>query len=105
MPVDEGRRRDAIMAFLGAGLHQPPSRALAVAALAAVRRMVASHQVRGESISEWLNSEIRLHGIRGNAAALAVMELPGYRHPTAQMYALHHLDHLKALNDMLAVLT
>jgi hypothetical protein len=67
--------------------------------------MFASHQVRGESIGEWLNSEIRLHGIRENAAALAVMELPEYRHPTAQMYALHHPDRLKALNDMLAVLT
>jgi hypothetical protein len=33
------------------------------------------------------------------------MELPEYRHPTAQMYALHHPDRLKALNDMLAVLT
>jgi hypothetical protein len=37
---------------------------------------------------EWLNSEIRLHGIRENAAALAVMEVPEYRDQTAQTYAL-----------------
>jgi len=29
-PLGEERRSEVIMAFLGAGLHQPPSRALAV---------------------------------------------------------------------------
>lgn len=92
------------MDFLGAGLHQPPSRALSVAALGDARRMFAS-QARDELlISEWLTGEIRLHGIRENAATLAVMEVPEYRHRAAQTYALHHPDRLKALNDLLAAL-
>jgi hypothetical protein len=70
----EERRSQAIMAFLGAGLHQPPSLALAVTALADARRTVASLWSRGEPIAHWLASETRLHGIRENAATLAVME-------------------------------
>jgi hypothetical protein len=49
--------------------------------------------------------QLPLTSLTTYATALAVMELPEYRHPTAQMYALHHPDRLKALNDMLAVLT
>jgi hypothetical protein len=60
---------------------------------------------RGESTSEWLASEIRLRGIRENAAVLAVMEIPEYRYPAAQAYALRYPDRLKVLNDLLAVLT
>jgi hypothetical protein len=104
-PLDEEPRRDIIIAFLGAGLRQPPSRALAVAALASARRVVAAHRARGEPIRGWLAGEIQLAGIRENAAALAAMEVPGYRHQTAQAYALHHPDRLKALNDFLAALT
>jgi hypothetical protein len=88
------------MDFLGAGLHQPPSRALSVAALGDARRMFASHARDELLISEWLTGEIRLHGIRENAATLAVMEVPEYRHQAAQTYALHHPDRLKALNDL-----
>ena len=32
-PTGEGRRAEVIMAFLGAGLHDPPSRAVMVSAL------------------------------------------------------------------------
>jgi hypothetical protein len=92
------------MAFLRAGLYQPPSRALAVAVLARARRMAALHQVRGDSVSEWLASEARAGGIGDNAAALAVMELPAYRDQAAQAYALRHPDRVKVLNDLLAVL-
>jgi hypothetical protein len=105
MSLDEERRRDAVIAFLGAGLLQPPSPALAVAVLSGARRIVASHQARGESISAWLTSQIRLHGIRENAATLAAVEVPGYRHQAAQTYALHHPDRRKALNDMLDALS
>jgi hypothetical protein len=42
----EERRGQVIMAFLGAGLHQPPSPAQAVTALAGARRMVASLHAR-----------------------------------------------------------
>ena len=96
--------RGVIIAFLGAGLHQPPSRALAVAALARARRTVALHQVRGQSVSEWPASEARTGGIGENAAALAVMELPGYRDQARQAYALRHPDRVKILKDLLVVL-
>ncbi len=91
-PGREERYRQAIMAFLGAGLRPPPSRALAVTALAGARRSAASHQARGESLGKWLTGEIRVRGIRENAAALAVLELPGYRAMAAQAYARHHPD-------------
>jgi hypothetical protein len=92
------------MAFLGAGLHQPPSTAQAVAALANARRMVASLLSRGEPVAPWLANETRLRGIRENAATLAVMEVQEYRHGTAQAYAGQHPDRVDALRDLLAVL-
>lgn len=102
MPIDGERRRDAIMTFLGAGLVQRPSRAHAVAARAVARREVASCQAGGESVMEWLAGEVHCRGIRENAAVLAVLEIPQYRH---QAYALDHPGHLRALEDMLASLT
>jgi len=104
-PLGEERRSEVIMAFLGAGLHQPPSRALAVSCLAEARRMVASLLSRGEPIGPWLASEIRLHGIRENAAVLAAMEVTGYRHDTARSYLRDHPDRFDALHDLQAVLT
>jgi hypothetical protein len=80
----EERRGQVIMAVFSAGLHQPPSPAQAVTALAGARRMVASLQARGEPIADWLASEIRVHGIRENAAALAAMEIPEHRQMTAE---------------------
>jgi len=41
-----------VMAFLGAGLSERPSRAQAVDALASARREVASCRARGESVSQ-----------------------------------------------------
>jgi hypothetical protein len=103
-PGREERYRQAIMAFLGAGLRPPPSRALTVTALAGARRAVASHQARGESLGKWLAGEVRVRGIRENAAVLAVMELPEYRAMAAQAYARHHPGRITALNDLLAAL-
>lgn len=55
VPTGAERGSDAIMAFLGAGLVQRPSRAQAVDALAAARRGVASCQAHGEAVaSGWL---------------------------------------------------
>jgi hypothetical protein len=87
-PGREERYRQAITAFAGAGLRPPPSRALAVTALAGARRSVASHQARGESLGKWLAGEVRVRGIRENAAVLAVLELPEYRAMAAQGDAL-----------------
>jgi hypothetical protein len=103
-PPDEGRRGDAILAFLSAGLHDRPSRAVMVSALAGARRTVAMLQSRGEPVADWLASETRLRGIRENAAALAVMEIPEHRHDTAQAYAREHPDRLRIVGDLLAVL-
>jgi hypothetical protein len=102
--LDEACRHHAIIAFLGAGLRQGPSRAACVAALGAARA-VATQQARGEPLGDWLTSEIRVRGIRENAAALAVMEVPEYRHQVAQAYALEHRDRCRVLNDVLAILT
>jgi|CZLB01.1.fsa_nt_gi hypothetical protein len=76
MPLEEEHRNDVIIAFLGAGLREPPSRALAVASLAGARRMVAAHQARDEPFRGWLASEIRLAGIRENAAASPPWKFP-----------------------------
>ena len=49
LPTDEGHRRDAIIAFLSAGLHQRLSTALAVDALAIAWRAVAAHGAAGQA--------------------------------------------------------
>lgn len=100
----EDRRRDAILAFLGAGLFQWPSRARAVAALAVARREVAACQARSRPVQRWLVGEVHLRGIRENAAVLAVLEIPDLRDEAAQAYAREHPDRLPALEAMLAVL-
>jgi hypothetical protein len=101
----EEPRSQVIMAFLGVGLHQPPSSALAVSALADARRMVGALLSRGGSGAHWLAEEPRLHGIRENAATLAVMEVQDYRHGVAHAYGQKYPDRLDVLGDLLAVLT
>jgi hypothetical protein len=97
-------RRAALVAFVGAGMPSPPSTAVLVAALAAARRAVAMHQARGLAVDPWLASEVRLRGIRENAAVVAVLEMPGRREEIAQTYRRQHPDRAGALNDLLAVL-
>jgi hypothetical protein len=105
VPGAAEHRRDAIIAFLGAGLSQPLSTSVAVDALASARRTVAAHLARGAPIGEWLTSEIRARGIRENAAVLAVMEIPEHQQLTAHAYVQRHPDRGKTLNDLLAVLS
>ena len=50
-------------------------------------------------------SEVRLSGIRENAAVLAVLEIPDLREETARAYAREHPGRLPALQSMLTVLT
>lgn len=98
-------RSAALIAFLGAGLPSPPSKALIVEALARARRAVAMHQGHGLVLDEWLAGEVRLRGIRENAAVLAVLELrPGRREETARAYRREHPDRAGALTGLLAVL-
>jgi hypothetical protein len=102
---DTGKRRQAVLvAFLGAGLSDPPSTALVVQALADARRAVAAQPQHSPAIDQWLASEMRLHGIRENAAVLALLETPGHRERTAQVYRQQHPDRLTILSDLLAVL-
>jgi hypothetical protein len=105
IPIQDERRRIAIMTFLGAGLVRQPSRAQAVAALSAARRQVASFRARSESVRQWLAVDVHRRGIRENAAILAVLEVPDFRDEVARAYALDHPDRLSALEDMLAALT
>jgi hypothetical protein len=82
-------RRAALIAFLGAGMPTAPSKALIVQALAGARRAVAMYQAQGRAVDDWLAGEVRLRGIRENAAVLAVLELlPGRREETARAYRL-----------------
>ena len=102
--LGEERRSQVIMAFLSVGLHQPPSPAQAVTALASARRMVASLLTRGDPVAGWLASETRGRGLRENAAVLAAMETPEYRQMAAETYAHDHPDRFQAVNDLLAAL-
>jgi hypothetical protein len=104
--VDTSAERSAaLIAFLGAGLPSVPSKALIVQALAGARRAVAMRQPYGWAVDDWLAGEVRLRGIRGNAAVLAVLELlPGRREETARAYRLDHPDRAGTLGGLLAVL-
>jgi hypothetical protein len=98
------RRRAALIAFLGAGMCSPPPAALIVEVLAGARRAVALYQAHGRVLDEWLAGEIRLRGIRENAAVLAVLELvPGRREEAARAYRHEHPDRAGVLTDLLAV--
>jgi len=99
------RRSAALVAFLDAGMCSPLSRALIVQVLAGARRAVALHQPHGRALDEWLAGEVRLRGIRENAAVLAVLELvPGRREEAARAYRHEHPDRAGVLSDLLAVL-
>jgi hypothetical protein len=103
-PETEERRSQAIVAFLGAGLHAPPPTALMVEALANARRSIAASRSRGEPIDRWIADEVRSQGMKGNAAILAVLELPEHRQEAAQSYASRHPDRIAMLSEVLAAL-
>jgi len=95
----EHRRSQAILAFLGAGLQQPPDRALAVTALASARRDLAALQASNLPVGTWLTEQARHGGIRENAATLAVLELPEHHQQAAQAYADRHPDRITSLRQ------
>jgi hypothetical protein len=98
-------RRAVLIAFVGAGMPSAPSKALVVEALAGARRAVAMYQAQGRAVDGWLAGEVRLRGIRENAAVLAVPKLlHGQREETARAYRLDHPDSAGTLSDLLAVL-
>jgi hypothetical protein len=97
----EDSRRRALIAFLSAGLAVTPATAQLVSALAVARRTVAANRSHGHSVDDWLRNEIRLRGIRENAAVLAALEIPEMRENVALEYRLEHPDREGVLNEML----
>ena len=92
------------MAFLAAAVTGPLARATALDALATARREVAAPSAEQDSIVVWVQSEIRLRGIRESAAVLATMEADINRHVVAEAYRRNHLDHAELVDQMLAAL-
>jgi len=95
------QRNQAVATFLTAGLHEPPSAASMVSALASARRAVALHRARGSAIDPWLADEVRLRGIRENAAVLAALETTNHRTAIADTYRQQNPDRADALNALL----
>src|SRR5262245_66298123 len=86
------RRHAAVVSFLGAGLSFPLPTSVMVSALAAARREVKAHLARRAPVDCWLESEVRLRGVRENAAVLAVLDLPERRAEVAEGYRRDHPD-------------
>lgn len=98
-PIDEDRRREALIALLGAGMSPPPDKALLVSALANARRSVAALGKREADIDEWLDTESRLPGIRENAATVAALELPAKRARVTTMYSEKYPQRVHLVED------
>jgi hypothetical protein len=92
------------MAFLGAGLHDLLWPALVVDALGRARRSVAMYRERSEPVDDWLAGEVRLRGIRENAAVLAVLEVPQWRDQAAELYRGRYPERTRVLSALLDVL-
>jgi len=102
--VNDDERRHSLLAFVGAGLAQPPAKALVVGALAAARRTAAAYRARHEPIDDWLASEIRLRGIREAVAFVAALEIAERRADVAQMYRHRYPDRSAVLDKFLMTL-
>lgn len=100
----EDDRRIALISFLSAGVVPAPATAQLVSALSNARRSVAASRSQGRSVGEWLQSEVRLRGIRENAAVLAALETPGMRERVALEFRQQHPDREQVLNQVLAYL-
>jgi hypothetical protein len=100
--VDDRRR--ALIAFLSAGIVPAPANAQLVSALANARRHVAASHSQGRSIGEWLQGEVRIRGIRENAAVLAALETPEMREHVALEFRQQHPDREHVLIQILRYL-
>lgn len=92
------------MEFLGAGLHPTPAMATLVSALASARRSVAAQRSRNEDIAEWLDSEVKLRGVRENAAIVAALEVPSEREKVADRYKNAYPERANLLRDLISSL-
>lgn len=104
-PPGPDARRAALVAFLSAGLPSPPPTSVMVSALAAARREILAHRARSEPLDSWLSNEVRLRGVKENAAVLAALELPALRVEVATAYRREHPDRTTALDAVMAILT
>lgn len=98
----EERHRDALVAFLSSGVTGRPSSAAMVTALSDARRAVAMHREQRLPLDGWLANEVRLRGIRENAAVLAALELAEYRDRAAEVYSREHPERSAVLDAFLA---
>ena len=104
-PSDQQERRsDAIVAFLGAGLAVSPSTALMVTTLADARRSIKASQAQSQPIDDWLAREVRLGGIRENAAVLAALEILERQVEIAEAVRRRHPDRQQQLSELIAVI-
>jgi hypothetical protein len=94
-------RQDALIAFMGSGLAASPTKAQLVSALATARKSIAALQARHQNVDGWLSSEVRLRGIRENAATVAALEIPELRDRVATNYRREHPDRIKVLDTLL----
>ena len=97
----DDRRFDSLAAFLGAGMGYTPTRGQIVEALAAARRAVKVDRRHEHLLKEWLQGEIRMRGIRENAAVIAVLEIPEFREETAREYLREHPERTQILDDLI----
>jgi hypothetical protein len=100
----EDRRRQALIGFLAAGMAPAPATAQLVSALAAARRAVAANRSRGRPVDEWLQGEIRVRGIRENAALLAALEIPEMRERIARQFRQDYPERASVLDEILTYL-
>lgn len=98
------QRQAAIVAFLGAGLVPGVSTAEFVSTLAEARRTVSAHRAKHVPVDDWLAGEIRVRGVRENAAVLAVLESDQRRQEVADAYRDRYPDRGDMLDQILAVL-
>jgi hypothetical protein len=100
----EERRRAAIVSFPGAGMDPKPTPANLVKTLADARRTVMASTERPSLVQEWLTGEMRVRGIRENAAVLAVLEVTEPGSALAREFVERYPDRRPELNELLAVL-
>ena len=78
-PASEEGLRKARGGLFAAGMAYTPRPFQFVERIGEARRMVAGLSACGRRLEPWLQEEMRLRGLRENAAIIAVMEVPEYR--------------------------
>ena len=101
IPDSRKFRQDALIAFMGSGLASSPTKAQLVSTLATARRSIAALRARHQNVDGWLSSEVRLRGIRENAATVAALEIPELRDRVATNYRREHPERIKPLDALL----